>query len=227
VLSVHGRARKRAYMDMATEETDPGPSPAKCPTQVRLLDATILVAATAIGFALQEFLSRSTQGDLSWRSLFARSARLLHSPDGESRVERTAMLFGGLICLLNPIVASWTLALQPIRWLLPRSRSRRVGYQPGVLAARTASIVGAVFALLSGCIIAVSGGDGFSHGLAGAIIVIVLPVFVAPAVIFTWMTLAARGRWRAERSWIDRFGRAVGIYWIVAALLTIVAMATR
>ena len=32
---------------------------------------------------------------------------------------------------------------------------------------------------------------------------------------------------RAHRSWIDRFGRAIGIYWIVAALFTIVAMATR
>ena len=150
--------------------------------------------------------------------------RLLHSPDGESRAAKTAMLLASLVCLSNPIVASWTLAVPPIHWLLPRCGSRRVGYQPGMLAARTASIVLTVFALLSGCMIAVSGGGAFSHDIAGAIIVILLPLFVAPVVIFTWMTLVHPAATPIGAGSID--SAAVGIYWIVAALLTIVAMAT-
>jgi hypothetical protein len=31
-----------------------------------------------------------------------------------------------------------------------------------------------------------------------------------------WMTLILSGVWRAERNWIDRLGRAVGVFWILA-----------
>ncbi|MBI3467007.1 MAG: hypothetical protein HY000_28670 [Planctomycetes bacterium] len=37
-----------------------------------------------------------------------------------------------------------------------------------------------------------------------------IPFVVAGAL----MTLAVSRRWRAERSWIDRLGRAVGTYWL-------------
>jgi hypothetical protein len=36
------------------------------------------------------------------------------------------------------------------------------------------------------------------------------------AVLVSWVTLLAGRRWRAEPSWVDRFGRAVGVYWILA-----------
>jgi hypothetical protein len=31
-----------------------------------------------------------------------------------------------------------------------------------------------------------------------------------------WMTLILSGAWRAERNWIDRLGRAIGVFWILA-----------
>jgi hypothetical protein len=34
-----------------------------------------------------------------------------------------------------------------------------------------------------------------------------------------WLILALSMRWRAERSWIDRLGRVLGIYWIGMVLL--------
>ena len=37
-----------------------------------------------------------------------------------------------------------------------------------------------------------------------------IPFIVAGA----WLTLAASGHWRSERSWIDRLGRALGTYWL-------------
>ena len=37
------------------------------------------------------------------------------------------------------------------------------------------------------------------------------------AILISWMMLLVGGRWRAERSWIDRFARAMGVYWIVTA----------
>ena len=38
--------------------------------------------------------------------------------------------------------------------------------------------------------------------------------FVGFAVRSTWLLLFLGGRWRAEASWVDRVGRALGIYWI-------------
>jgi hypothetical protein len=42
-----------------------------------------------------------------------------------------------------------------------------------------------------------------------------------PAVAAVWLFLALSGRWRPERSWIDRLGRLLGATWIVISLLAI------
>ncbi|MHB1557681.1 MAG: hypothetical protein ACYC61_09395 [Isosphaeraceae bacterium] len=34
-----------------------------------------------------------------------------------------------------------------------------------------------------------------------------------------WLVPAVAGRWRPEKSWIDRLGRALGITWIVISIL--------
>jgi hypothetical protein len=31
----------------------------------------------------------------------------------------------------------------------------------------------------------------------------------------SWITLALTGRWRSERSWIDRAGRLIGVVWLI------------
>ena len=49
-----------------------------------------------------------------------------------------------------------------------------------------------------------------------------VPMFVGWAVFVTWMTLLIGRRWRAERSWIDRLGRATGVFWILAGSSVVV-----
>jgi hypothetical protein len=47
-------------------------------------------------------------------------------------------------------------------------------------------------------------------------------VFDVPAaytVAAGWLTLALLGRWRPEKSWIDRLGRVLGVGWIIANVL--------
>jgi hypothetical protein len=39
------------------------------------------------------------------------------------------------------------------------------------------------------------------------------------AVAAVWLVLALSGRWRPERSWIDRLGRVLGATWIVISIL--------
>ncbi len=46
-----------------------------------------------------------------------------------------------------------------------------------------------------------------------------------PVVAAVWLLLALSGRWRPERSWIDRLGRVVGATWIVVTLLSTLPVA--
>jgi hypothetical protein len=45
-----------------------------------------------------------------------------------------------------------------------------------------------------------------------------------PAVAAVWLVLALSGRWRPERSWIDRLGRTLGAIWIIIAIVTALPM---
>jgi hypothetical protein len=39
------------------------------------------------------------------------------------------------------------------------------------------------------------------------------------AVLASWMTLALSGQWRAARGWVERFGRVIGVCWILTAFM--------
>ncbi len=47
-----------------------------------------------------------------------------------------------------------------------------------------------------------------------------------PAVAAVWLVLALSGRWRAEKSWIDRLGRLIGATWILISLLVVFPIRT-
>jgi hypothetical protein len=48
-----------------------------------------------------------------------------------------------------------------------------------------------------------------------------MAAFSAPCgctVAAIWLLLVLSGRWRPERSWIDRLGRLLGVVWIAVAI---------
>jgi hypothetical protein len=48
-----------------------------------------------------------------------------------------------------------------------------------------------------------------------------MAAFSAPCgftVAAIWLLLALSGRWRPERSWIDRLGRLLGLVWMACAI---------
>jgi hypothetical protein len=45
------------------------------------------------------------------------------------------------------------------------------------------------------------------------------PLPLAAAVAATWSLLLVNRRWHPERSWIDRLGRFLGLYWLAAGLV--------
>lgn len=120
-------------------------------------------------------------------------------------------------------IVAMALVLIPLRWMRPRPSSARVLRQPGAVACL--AIVGMIAANLS------------LLALSGAIVVAVQPSDAPPriysnwyywewcvrripmGVIGAWTALALGGRWSPERSWIDRAGIALGLYWVALYLL--------
>ena len=67
---------------------------------------------------------------------------------------------------------------------------------------------------------ALAGGvrwDGLSRLLANEDGILSATIYGGLAVLVSWMTLFVGGRWRSEATWLDRLGRAMGLYWIMAA----------
>jgi len=51
----------------------------------------------------------------------------------------------------------------------------------------------------------------------------VLPRAAALAVSISWLTLALSGRWQADRNWLDRLGRFLGVCWILLGAVRVLS----
>jgi hypothetical protein len=130
--------------------------------------------------------------------------------------------------VVTPMVVAWGLGLFAIRLAGPRPTWRRLGRQPGMMAVCATVLVLAAFGVVIGCIMLVRRG-AFDASMVVEGTLMLTPMFLGLAVAASWMTLLVGRRWRAERSWVDRAGRALGCFHIVAGLLMIylLAMQTR
>jgi hypothetical protein len=180
-----------------------------------LLHMMIVVAAVAVslwlrpddllpGFerAIEELIRRG-----SFR-LLAYSTRLMLNGDPK--------LFG--LFSIQPMVAVWTLALLLLELLHFRPPLRRLARQPGFAACCAVALVIVLVGSMNFAMLEHRPTPStpmsikvhhyleltltFSHGQCGA------------AVASAWLTLALTGRWRPRPDWLDRAGRALGIFWI-------------
>jgi hypothetical protein len=166
---------------------------AKC-RPFMLLDAMILVAATAGGFGL-------------WRWLFIDALNSPHNSIFQySILYRTAAFF----VTAGPVILVETLGFIAIRLRQPRPPLRRLMAQPGMMSC-VASVCFLTF-LATFLIIASEKAGWPLGGLAEE-----LPAPVGRVVATSWMILLLSRRWRFERGWIDMLGVILGCYWIVSA----------
>ena len=178
--------------------TDPG-------RRFTLVDAMILVASVAAGMGW-------IHGNLDPHSFTA----LWYFYRGRSFASavKQAMLFVWPM-LLAPTLATLVLRVRP-----PRPPGRRLARQPGLVAGCAATLAVAVVFLpavvaLAAGVPAYNDHTGYPLGYWGYVTMgVAIPEAVGMAVSAAWMTLALGGSWRAERSWVDRLGRALGLCWI-------------
>lgn len=162
----------------------------------RLRDALILIAATAASFVWLRY-------------------ELLELQDYDPSLALTKRLSFVVLDAQHVVPAClgwWTLAVFVLGLLPPRRRFRRLARSPGWMASSAASlaiVLGFVWLLVVGKIqpFAIREGNvfvGFQNEISFA-------------VIGAWLAMATSGRWRAEKGWIDRAGRALGLAWMATA----------
>jgi hypothetical protein len=174
------------------------PATPRRPFTVR--DALILIGALAVGLAL-------TRAALAGRPL-----------DRTHWVHSVAV---GLTAA-SPCAGAMSLALLALRLVRPRPGLRRLARQPGLVACAVFAVDSILVALF-----AMTNRTGGRFFFADAMWIlhgqwVLRTNYFWPqagsAVGGAWIALALGGRWKAEPSWIDRAGRALGVYWIATYL---------
>ncbi len=204
-------------------------TPMTTPRKFLLSDAIVLVAATAVGLAMVKPY-HATLPALNWGPPY---------PFDRPFAGWIKNLWFCLV-LAAPFAVVWTLAILGLRLRRPRDRWSRLIRQPGLVAGLMAALVLAVrlvgFATMCVRVIGqprlwiwtakYAGGGGAWVGWPPGYLLFETDHFldtmamIGVAVAASWMLLLASGRWRSERSWIDRAGRALGWFWIASLPLT-------
>jgi hypothetical protein len=173
-----------------------------------LIDAMILIAATALGLGLDLWMRR-----MPVFSLVPPTTRLSSLYYALAPWLSTA----GCVALL------WSLAVVPMRLRKPRPTRRRLWRQPGVTACAAAGL-----ATLLSVVSSIPDRLGpqslrehweswydVAHAASASTV-------TGPAIAIAWTVLALSGAWRAEASWIDRLGRGLGVTWFLLYVVGIV-----
>jgi hypothetical protein len=151
-----------------------------------ILDAMILIAASAIGF----FVLRA------WVGPALEIRNLAH--------------FTVIMEFLSVLGFCWTVGVMAILLRRPASSRRWRLHQAGLLGC-----LGVVIASCLNGLYHWAGGYRFRPQGFYDLALNLSPAYVAAAgVAVAWSTLALGGRWRRSRSWYERLGRVMGWYWL-------------
>jgi hypothetical protein len=179
----------------------------------RIVDLMTLVAATAVAFGIFRYSLPSNIAMSTFGTAF------------EQRLFYWAHA-------LTPFLALWALAVVAIAWWDGRRGNRRETRLAGVVACCAAT--GAIaIAVLIFCVLYTAHvledqrliPRIFSHPIQNHPLppfgAITLEEIGGAAVLGAWSALGASRRWRTDRTWIDRFGRLVGLVWITLFVIYI------
>jgi hypothetical protein len=169
--------------------------------RLNLIDAMVLVAATATGFALGRMV--------------------------------VSEAYGGRVHFINDLVAvyaisvalTWSLAILALNLTRYLATRRELACRPGFSAVVAIVIERAsetiYYAIVEG--IGPSGNlsmwllERFWHLLSLNVMNVVRSGSSAGVVTAVWLVTATANCWRPEKSWIDRTGRVLGVFWLLAA----------
>jgi hypothetical protein len=190
--------------------------------RIILFDLMSLIAATALGLSLTQlgWPRSSVNPSLVWTLSLP-----FYGSNFSGYPSKTWILpVAERVAPILPCLATWTGAFLASRLRGPRPRRRRLFRQPGfvgAVAALSVLIIESALLIISGVI------DGRFRGSNSAALaefaanaVILLAHHAGWSVAVSWLTLALIGQWRPEPTWVDRWGRALGLTWIFVGPMT-------
>lgn len=178
----------------------------------RIGDGMILVATAAICCAF---------GRMAWEFFAIRFDKRIQltneliqfgePPGPDARYAGSLALHVILVLIVSSLI--WMVAFLVLRLIRPRPPMRPIAQQPGSVA---------VAAMLAGSIVAIVPPWHLFTSKVVDTMTLRLGILAA-SVPLAWLALAIAGRWRPERSWIDRLGGAIGLCWslLIAAYIAI------
>jgi hypothetical protein len=206
----------------------------------RIVDGLVAIGVTAVGLVWARTYWGRTIGSIpSWSWTYKPVPGWL---GGDPLYESTRELILTCFHVGATLAATWGVALVILRRVRrpgsPFWRARR----PGALACLASTVVLALILAIQS--VRPSSNDLFEPlvGLRGEVRAVTtfhhhdassdwsdpldpflntalqMPRATGFVVAGAWIALALAGRWRPERSWIDRLGRAIGVFWIAAAI---------
>jgi hypothetical protein len=202
-----------------------------------LFDGLVLVAATALGFAVTRGLSDFQAIDRSESINFRNGPTAighrttLSSAYGEigpppaSRIAYVRLWIQRAAFWPCPCLAAWTLAVLAISALSPRGPKFRSLRRPGIMAGVACVAAFCVAAVESPGMLVTwwpkTAPPTFHWEDWWTFTWFTLPRAAGYSVALTWLVLILSGRWAADRGWLDRLGRFLGLCWIGLAFLTV------
>jgi len=175
--------------------------PASTRRRITLLDLVILVAATALGFALL----RVCITGLGAQTLSRRAGA------GTAGYITTAETYA------SALLAPWSLAVLVLSLRGPRPSFQRLARGPGFIASAAATTGVALYLTL--CLAQSAMGKLTLNPGSIWRITDAFALYASLMVAGSWLSLALGARWRMETSWVGWAGRILGIGWIGLFLL--------
>lgn len=128
-----------------------------------------------------------------------------------------------------PVAAVGSVYVLMSRLRPPRPRRWRLGTQPGFLASVSGTMAIGLAVVQTAMWVVLEEGMEFEpwepreYAVLGMMfcdnLVEFAPGYALFGIITTWLVMACCGRLKAEASWVDRTGRAVGVLWLLLALV--------
>ncbi len=205
------------------------------PNQKRfnLIDAIVLVAATAVGLALGREVSR-------WDSAYWNSSAIVavglaigrevsRSMQARSMQGPGTPLPGDIIQnWVVSVALTWSIAILALNLTRYRTTRRELACRPGFTAV-VAICVDRVFDFFYGALTTRFFGGLTCYDLQSLdsvaawvrelsvreVVGVVHGSSSTAVVAAVWLIMGMAGCWRAEKTWIDRTGRALGVFWLL------------
>ncbi len=170
--------------------------PSSTRRRITLADLLILIAATALGFALLRICIRG----LGAQTLSRRAGALTLSYITTAETYASALM------------APWSFALLVLSLRGPRLPFHRLGRWPGFIACAAAATGVALYVTV--CLAQAAMGKLTLNASSVWRITATFPIYASLMVAGAWLSLAIGARWRIETNWVGWAGRILGIGWI-------------